>query len=282
MNIHDIIDRRSPPEPWAEGEKIPWNDPDFSQRMLKEHLSQNHDLASRRFEMIDRHVEWIARTFLVRNPSRVLDLGCGPGFYSERLARLGHDCVGIDFSPASIEYAKSNADSAGLKIDYRLGDVRSLDYGTGYDSILFVFGEFNVFQRNDAEQILGKASNALSPGGILILEPQSFDGIQRGGEIPSCWHTHEKGLFSDSPHIWLEEHFWDADTSTSTTRFFIVDAGSGDVEKYALSNQAYTDTELQQMMTSADFVNIQQYPSLAGSREDAQKGLFVITGQKRK
>lgn len=35
------------------------------------------------------------------NPTRILDLGCGPGLYTSRLARLGHCCVGIDFS----EYA---------------------------------------------------------------------------------------------------------------------------------------------------------------------------------
>ena len=48
MNLMDVIDRESPPVPWAEGEKIPWSDPAFSQRMLQEHLSQEHDAASRR------------------------------------------------------------------------------------------------------------------------------------------------------------------------------------------------------------------------------------------
>ncbi len=39
-----------PPEAselWNEGYKIPWNDPAFSERMLQEHLSQDHELASR-------------------------------------------------------------------------------------------------------------------------------------------------------------------------------------------------------------------------------------------
>jgi len=48
MNLLDIIQRRAVPVPWEEGEKIPWHDPDFSRRMLREHLSQTHDLASRR------------------------------------------------------------------------------------------------------------------------------------------------------------------------------------------------------------------------------------------
>ena len=53
MELSKIIARTIPPKPWIEGEKIPWNDPEFSKRMLKEHLSQNHDAASRRFEIIE-------------------------------------------------------------------------------------------------------------------------------------------------------------------------------------------------------------------------------------
>ena len=45
--------------------------------------------------------------------ARVLDLGCGPGLYTTRLAKLGHTCVGIDFSPASIAYAKAEAEHYG-------------------------------------------------------------------------------------------------------------------------------------------------------------------------
>ena len=59
MKLMDIIHRQRVPKPWAEGEKIPWNDPDFSKRMLNEHLSQAHDAASRRFEIIEKHVSWI-------------------------------------------------------------------------------------------------------------------------------------------------------------------------------------------------------------------------------
>ena len=48
ITLTDLIQRDIAPKPWAEGEKIPWNDPEFSRRMLKEHLSQKHDAASRR------------------------------------------------------------------------------------------------------------------------------------------------------------------------------------------------------------------------------------------
>ncbi|MEZ4569909.1 MAG: hypothetical protein R2849_06205 [Thermomicrobiales bacterium] len=55
--MFDIVSRDPNPEPWTEVSKIPWDDPDFSSRMLREHLSQDHDAASRRISMIDRHVD---------------------------------------------------------------------------------------------------------------------------------------------------------------------------------------------------------------------------------
>jgi len=35
VNLQDIVQRTPTPAPWSEGEKVPWNDPDFSQRMLR-------------------------------------------------------------------------------------------------------------------------------------------------------------------------------------------------------------------------------------------------------
>src|SRR5512139_2343116 len=124
LYISDILYRASPPEPWAEGDKIPWHDPDFSRRMLREHLSQAHDAASRRTIIVEEQVEWIHQQVLNSRASRVLDLGCGPGLYSSRLAQRGHTCVGIDFSPASIEYARRTAQSQQLACEYHLADVR--------------------------------------------------------------------------------------------------------------------------------------------------------------
>src|SRR5512140_1576091 len=117
MNLTDIITRNMELEPWAEGEKIPWDDPEFSQRMLKEHLTQQHDAASRRTVTIRKHVQWIHTHLLGSQPARILDLGCGPGLYSSRLAKLGHTCTGIAFSPASIASATEHAPAG---CEYRL------------------------------------------------------------------------------------------------------------------------------------------------------------------
>ncbi len=78
ITLANLVRRDPNPEPWAEGEKIPWDDPGFSERMLAEHLSQEHGLASRRLPLIEEHVDWLLATQLQGTDTRLLDLGPPP------------------------------------------------------------------------------------------------------------------------------------------------------------------------------------------------------------
>ncbi|MBU0894805.1 MAG: class I SAM-dependent methyltransferase [Nanoarchaeota archaeon] len=59
-------------------------------------------------------------------PCKVLDVGCGEGFYSIYLAKKGFEVIGIDISERAINYAKQNAEEAGVKIKFLAMDVRDL------------------------------------------------------------------------------------------------------------------------------------------------------------
>ncbi len=48
MDLGDIVGRGLPAGAWVEGENIPWDDVGFSERMLREHLTQAHGRASHR------------------------------------------------------------------------------------------------------------------------------------------------------------------------------------------------------------------------------------------
>lgn len=265
MKLIDIIHRQPNPQPWSEGEKIPWNDPTFSKRMLKEHLSQAHDAASRRSETIDAQVDWIHQVVLKEPPSRILDLGCGPGLYTARLAGLGHTCTGIDFSPASIAYAKEQAIARNLRCQYSEADIRSAEYGGGYDLVMSIFGEFNVFHPGDARKILDKSFAALAPGGYLLLESHTFDKVRELGKHPRSWHTAESGLFGDEPYLYLQENIWDEEARVAIQRYYIIDATSGEVICHSSSMQAYTNEEYRSLLADCGFVEVKILGSISGS-----------------
>jgi len=281
MNLNDIVERPRPPEPWAEGDNIPWDDPAFSKRMLQEHLSQEHSLASRRLEVIGQQVGWIHEEILDRRPTKILELTCGPGLYTNRLAKLGHHCVGIDYAPASIRYADESARAEGLSCTYRLEDVRKATYGDGYGLVMMNNGQFNVFRRDDASLILGRVCACLLPGGLVLLEPQKFTTIENIGRSGTSWYSCDDGggLFSDSPHLCLQESFWDPDAQATTQRFFIVDSETGEVRRHALTTEAYTDEQLRDSLVQAGFMDIRFFPSLLGvdvSDESQSVNLAIV------
>ena len=279
MNIMQLITRKETPEPWSEGEKIPWNDSEFSERMLRHHLTQEHDLASRRFEIIDRHVDWIHNK-LGGKPSQILDLACGPGFYSNRLTKLGHNCRGIDFSPASIKYARKQANKDKVEIDYVLEDIRTADYGENNDLVLFLYGEFNVFKPVDIKRVLKKAYDSLKKGGLFIAEPNRYETVKQVGTSPTSWYSSQEGLFSPKPHLCLIENFWDQEKQVATTRYFIIDAETNNVTLHASSMVAYTREKLNQIIREAGFKHIAFHESLSDGNKDLDKNLEVIEARK--
>lgn len=177
---------------WDAAYKIPWDDPDFSRRMLAEHLSQEHDLTSRKQNMIRKQVQWIHEHICNSTPAKLLDIGCGPGLYIEQFATLDYDCRGIDFSHASIEYSKSQLGNKAKLIN---GDIRSVDFGGGYGLVMMIYGEFNVFSPSECRKILKKPSMHYRPAGnccskLTLSMPLSVSaGHQIAGtnQAPACW-----------------------------------------------------------------------------------------------
>jgi SAM-dependent methyltransferase len=248
--------------------------------MLNEHLSQEHDAASRRFEIIDTHVSWIHNHVLKGNPARILDLGCGPGLYTNRLARFGHHCVGIDFSPASIAYAREQAEVGSLDCKYIQQDIRTADYGDGYGLVMLIFGEFNVFRPKEAKGILAKACGALVPNGFLLLEPHTFKQVIEMGGQPASWYSAEKGLFSDKPHLCLQENLWDAKNKVAIQRYYVIDAATGKVTRHSSSTQAYTNEEYRSLLAECGFGQVVFYPALGKSADSLQGNLLGIISRK--
>ena len=255
MNLTEFAASNKQNSENVQGAKIPWDEPGFSQRMLENHLAQEHDWASRRNELISRQAAWLAKQ--LQNPSYILDLGCGPGFYTQKLAALGHHCVGVDFSPASIEYARKKATDAGLALEYALCDIRTYTTEQKFDCIIMTFGEFNVFTRQDATAILKNCAAMLHDRGLFVLEAHTFEAVRDVGIAPATWQRHASGLFSEKPHLCLQENSWSVEGSSTLSRYFIVDAATATVQQYASFMQAYTLEDYQEIFRAANLTGAQ-------------------------
>ncbi|MDR0314048.1 MAG: methyltransferase domain-containing protein [Treponema sp.] len=68
---------------------------------------------------------------------RVLDAGCGSGFLSVILSKMGHQAVGIDSSPKMVQCAYETASAFGQRIEYRIMDINKMDFDDeSFDAIV--------------------------------------------------------------------------------------------------------------------------------------------------
>ena len=104
-----------------------------------------------------------------RPGDRVLDIGCGFGDTTLRLAGLVGDgeVVGVDVAEPFVELARKEAAEAGVgNVSYRLGDVQVADLGGPYD---YVFSRMGVMFFANPVQALHNVRAAMRPGGRVCF-----------------------------------------------------------------------------------------------------------------
>ena len=103
--------------------------------------------------------------------ARVLEVGCGPGRLSIRLARRGLQVTGLDLDPAMIERARLNAGRPAEDPERRpaflVGDVASLAFADG--SFELVVSTLSMHHWADAAAGLAEIGRVLRPGGRALI-----------------------------------------------------------------------------------------------------------------
>ena len=121
-------------------------------------------------------------------PCKVLDVGCGEGFYSIYLAKKGFEVVGIDISKNAIRYSKENAKKAGVKINFIAIDVAELKKLNEKFDFVLEWGLLHSMMPEQRKKYVEDVSNLLNSGGkylsICFNENDTrFEGPKQGERI---------------------------------------------------------------------------------------------------
>jgi SAM-dependent methyltransferase len=102
---------------------------------------------------------------------RVLDVGCGVGRWSRRLARRGAIVTGIDLSPTMIAEAKRRAAEEGLsaRCRFETQDLAALEAEDQFDLILGVTVLQHILDPEALRSAVERMRQHLAPGGRMVL-----------------------------------------------------------------------------------------------------------------
>jgi SAM-dependent methyltransferase len=232
-----------------------WTDPHVSGQMLALHLDPAVDAASRRPDLIERSVAWMAGHFQLGPGSAVLDLGCGPGLYAIELARAGHRLTGCDISERSIAYAREQAARAGLALDYRCLNYLDLAEVAAYDLVMMIYCDLGALTAAQRQEMLARMRRALRPGGLLVFD---VCGADLGEVSPDrrSWSWQESGFWSAKPHLLLEENVHHPERRVVARRFTVIDAQTNEARVHFLRDYYFDPAGLRAELQAAGFKNI--------------------------
>jgi SAM-dependent methyltransferase len=254
-----------------------WSSPDISEMMLRYHLDGEVDLASRRTEFIDASADWIGRTFGLGPGSRVIDLGCGPGLYADRLARSGASVTGIDISPRSIDYARERAARDELRIDYRLGDYLELDIEPGYDLATMIMCDYCALSPEQRGRLLQRVRTMLAPGGRFLFDVYSLAYFETWEEMAAYGAGMMDGFWSAAPYYGFQNTFKYEAEKVVLEKYLIVERGGS--SEYFNWFQHYDVASLTAEVEAAGLIIDGTYGDVAGEPFEPSLPEFAVVAR---
>lgn len=238
-----------------------WSDPHISKGMLKAHFNKDLESATRKLDFVKKSVIWITNTFPPQQYPKLIDLGCGPGIYTELFHHHGYQVTGIDLSERSICYAKTSALKNNFNINYLLGDYTSFDLNEHYDLITLIYCDFGVFSTKSREKLLNKVYNMLNPNGALIFDV--FTPLKYQGMIETkTWEISNGGFWYNDKHLILNAFYRYDDSNTYLNQHAVI--AQNKVTYYNIWEHTFTLSELKSDLTQAGFKNISFFKNVIG------------------
>lgn len=253
-----------------------WNDPHLSAQLLQAHLDPDSGPASRPHAFIERSVEWLLQALGLRPGSRVLDLGCGPGLYANRLAGHGMQVTGIDVSRSSLTYARTGAQQSGPAAEFIEGNYLEADLGSGYDAALLIYADVCALSFEQRRSFLQRVLSALLPGGLFAFDVPA---------APRFTHYHEgiellpaDGFWAAGPHVATRATWTYPELRLVLERYVIQTPTK--VREFWNWTHCLTAFEVEAELASAGFADFRRFGDVAGADYDPGADTFALIARR--
>jgi ubiquinone/menaquinone biosynthesis C-methylase UbiE len=141
------------------------------QQMADESMVRN--LAAQAEAIWPQEAPLFAR-YRVPAEARILDLGCGTGEITWRLAALfpGAHLTGVDLEEAHLERARERCREVEARVEFRKGDALALPFATGSFDLVVCRHVLQAIP--SAQKVLAEIHRVLAPGGVAHLLAEDY------------------------------------------------------------------------------------------------------------
>ena len=169
------------------------------------------------------------------SPSRVLEVGCGPGWFAARAREeLGAEVVAVDTSERMVELARARG------VDARVGDVQELPFeDRAFDAAA---ANWMLYHVPDVDRAVAELARVLRPGGRLVAITNSVDHLLELWELVGATEARRARWYpfgAENGRAILERHFDDVEMRDASGRVTIHDRDA--IVRYIASTQSWHD-----------------------------------------
>ena len=198
----------------------------------------------------DADAELVWRLLDLQPGLRVLDVPCGEGRISGRLAGMGCEAVGVDYTEAWIELARKQYP----EVTFEVADMRSIEYDGEFDAVVNWFTSFGYFDPQTNDDVLARFARALRPGGRLLLELHNPWRLQR--LLAQTGGTSAYVVDKDDA-LMANRVSYDPETHMSRTERFIV--RDGHMRRLEFTLEQVPGPELANRLERAGFAKVELF-----------------------
>ena len=111
----------------------------------------------------------LIQQYLPSSKGTIIDVGGGPGIYSEWLSTLGHTVHLIDPVPKHIKQANKRANSLKKPFKAILGEARKLEFPNEFADVVILHGPlYHLQEKKDRMVAINEAKRVLKKNGIVL------------------------------------------------------------------------------------------------------------------
>lgn len=206
----------------------------------------------------------------------LLDLACGTGSVSVRLAKKGYEVIGVDLSPEMLSEAQNKAYSAGQNILFLCQDMTALDlYGTVDAAVCTLDGLCHLPNEESVQAALRKVSLFMNPGGVFLFDVNSV--YKHRAVLGNNTFVYDT---DDVYCVWQNTLLSDGVTVQMDLDFFEPVSDEGDYVRQSerFTERAYPRETLEAMLRKAGYTVLDVFDGYSGkpAHDTSERLLFAV------